>query len=91
MNIESLFDAYEADYEDDDLDGFEQDWNPVPHNSLVLNTRVIADGATTVAEVADMLRIYADYLDGLADEGYEVFQAIQNGTGYAFLPEAETK
>ena len=88
--LESLFDdpmSFDDDDEFDDL--FEEDYNSPPSNSLVINVRNIADGASNLAELADMLRIMADYADGLNEDGYVLYENIRDGNGFAYLPEAE--
>lgn len=86
--MDDMFDDV-ADYEDDD--DYEVIYSrAIPADSSVINTRTIANGATTLHELADMLRLYADHIEYMADNGYELFEDIVDGQGYAYkVPEDE--
>lgn len=44
------------------------------------------DGATTLAEAADQLRVYADELEALHDEGYVLRGPIADDYGFYYKP-----
>ena len=83
MRIDDLFDNYEdlSDMEDEDL----FDLNRIESTSkgVVVDSRHIMDGATSLSEAADMLRLYADHLDALDAEGFQLYETIAGGSGYA--------
>jgi hypothetical protein len=85
--LDDLFDDPYSYDEDDDFETVEYKF--IPANSQVINVRTIADGASTLTELADLLRIYADHIDTLADAGYQLYEDIADGQGYAFKEEEE--
>lgn len=74
-----------------DLDGFiVQDEDDFDNGGLDVETvavhaQFILDGASTLTEAADAARAYADFLDGLVDNGYELTAPIQDDRGFATL------
>jgi hypothetical protein len=48
-----------------------------------IESRYMLDGATTLAEAADLARIFADYLEELEANGYELVEVISQGKGKA--------
>lgn len=46
------------------------------------------DGATTLAEAAQKAREFADWLQGLHDEGYVLREAVADDYGSCYKPEA---
>lgn len=77
LDVQSLFDdlMVEDDLEVDSLDV----------KTVRIQAQFILDGATTLSEAADAARAYADYLDDLADDGYELSSFIQDDMGFASL------
>jgi hypothetical protein len=89
-SVDSMFDDPLSFDDDDEFDSFyEEDYDGPPYNSLTISVRNIADGASNLAELADMLRIMADYADSLNEDGYILYENIRDGSGFAYLPEGE--
>lgn len=78
--IESLFDSFLIEDEDDI-----QSLGSLDVNTVIVRARYILDGASSLEDAADMARAYADYLDGLKDQGYELVNMIQDDKGLAAI------
>lgn len=52
---------------------------------LVIRGKWILDGSDTLAEAAEMARAYADFLEGLAADGYELRSTIDDDYAVAQL------
>ncbi len=50
---------------------------------IVLRAKWAMDGAETLAEAAQLLRIFADELDALADAGFHLMGPIDDDYGFA--------
>lgn len=57
------------------------------HPDSPVRAKWIMDGATTLAEAATQVREFADYLDGIAAEGYELLDKVEDD--YANIYKAE--
>lgn len=84
MIMDKLFDNYEDLEEFDDDDEF-FDISRIESKSkgVVVNIQHIIDGATTLTEAADMTRMYAEFLDSLENEGFQLYETVRDGSGYA--------
>lgn len=76
--IDDLFDSFIISDEEEDLDTLDVE-------TVAVRAQYILDGASTLEEAADMARAFADYLDSLADNGYELVGMIQDDRGMASL------
>lgn len=90
MNTDYLFD--DPELLDDDDDFLEEDdySSSVDYDNpcqFVVKIHHLADGATSLAMVADMLRDYANFIDTMHDDGYRLASPIANGQGFAYLDE----
>ena len=75
--------------DDADLTGFsmydEDDYTDENDGSTVVSGNGIFDGADTLEEAADLARAYADFLDELRINGYELDNTVENDYGFAQL------
>lgn len=75
----------------DELFGFsfireeDEDFDTLDVESVAVRAQYILDGASTLEEAADMARAFADYLDSLAENGYELAGMIQDDRGVASI------
>lgn len=69
---------------DDDFDSYSEVRN---YNSKSFSVKLtkMTDGLGTLALVADTLREYAEFLDSMYDEGYQLSTPIIDGIGFAYL------
>lgn len=75
--IDDLFDSFLLE-EEEDIDTLDV-------QSVAVRAQYILDGASTLEEAADMARAFADYLDSLAENGYELTGMIQDDRGVASI------
>ncbi len=84
-----LFDDY-AQYEENDLDDEllddNDDYDTFESNPyhFVIKIHNLADGATSLTMVADMLRDYSNFLDSMVEDGFIMSGAVSNGSGFAY-------
>lgn len=71
-----LFDSFMIEDDDD---------NEIDYGFVVIKAQYILDGASSMLEAADMARAFADYLESLSDDGYELKAPIQEDRGIAFV------
>lgn len=50
---------------------------------MAIESRYMLDGASTLAEAADLARAFAEYLEELEANGYELIEIISQGKGQA--------
>jgi hypothetical protein len=60
-------------------------------SELLISSEFILDGASTLEDAAEMARNYADYLEDLANEGYELMGTISQGKGHITLEPVEVE
>lgn len=48
-----------------------------------IETRYILDGASNLSQAAELARTFAEYLEGLEADGYELVEVISQGKGIA--------
>lgn len=75
--MEELFDSFLLDSAED------EDFDTLDVETVAVRAQYILDGASTLEEAADMARAFADYLDSLAENGYELTGMIQDDRGVA--------
>jgi hypothetical protein len=80
-DIESLFDSFLLEDDEEEFDGTDS----LDVHSFPVRGQFILDGATTLQEAADMARAFADYLDMLEDQGYQLVDTIQDDKGFAAI------
>jgi len=80
IKMDELFNAFLLD-DEEGFDGSES----LDVNTVVVRAQYILDGASSLGEAADMARAFADYLDGLSEDGYELVEMIQDDRGFASL------
>lgn len=74
----------------DDEDDYEEVYSSVdtgldnPHQFPV-RIHALADGATSLDMMAEMLRDYANFLDAMHEDGFQLSGPIKNGQGFAFV------
>lgn len=80
-DIESLFDSFL-------LEGDEEEFGTtdlLDVTTFPIRAQYILDGASTLEDAADMARAFADYLDALREQGYELVDMIQDDKGFAAI------
>lgn len=55
-----------------------------------IESRYVLDGASTLSEAAELARFFAEYLENLEAEGYELTDVISQGKGRASQDIVET-
>jgi hypothetical protein len=65
-----------------DNDFIDEDDN---ESSFVIRGKWILDGSDNLLAAAEMARNYADFLEGLYEDGYELVGTIDNDYGFAKL------
>ena len=81
-DIESLFDSFLLDGEEEEDFGTT---DLLDVTTFPIRGQYILDGASTLEDAADMVRAFADYLDALKDQGYELVDMIQDDKGFAAI------
>lgn len=81
-----LLDDGDADEDEEIIDDFYYDEDDVGDVEIV-RAKWTIDGATTLAEAAEMSRGFAEYLQQLHDEGYVLVQPIEDDYGFYTKPE----
>lgn len=66
----------EYDYKDEDDDEFFD-----PENEYLWRCKWVADGATTIAEMAEKLRAEADWLDAMERSGWVLVSPVEDDYG----------
>lgn len=79
-NLENLFDSFLLEEEEDYTNSDQLDIETV-----IVRAQYILDGASSLEDAADMARAFADYLDTLAENGYELVSIIQDDRGLATI------
>ena len=79
-DLDNLFDSFLLVDEEELEDGDQLDVK-----SIVIRSQYIMDGASTLEEASDMLRAFADYIDSLNENGYELTSMIQDDRGFVTL------
>ena len=72
----NLFDQEDED-QDDLVDEYENE------SAFAIRGKWILDGSETLLEAAEMARAYADFLEQLHEEGFELRSAIEDDYGFA--------
>lgn len=57
-------------------------------DGFVIKAKWILDGASTLEEVAEMARLYAEYVETLIAQGYELRSPVVDDYGYAVPKES---
>jgi hypothetical protein len=87
-NLNNLFDNIDL-LDADETDGFLYDGDDAEtqddETSYVIRGKWILDGADTLADAAEMARAYADFLEELSAQGYELRSTIDDDYGFAKL------
>ncbi len=80
---ECLFDdpeLYDLDMDEDE----ENDLLTLESNrTIAIEMSSLGAGVSNLFELVDVIREYADRLESLADDGYELKGSIRNGSGHA--------
>jgi hypothetical protein len=72
-------DARHDDDSDDDLDD---------ENEEIIRAKWVMDGASNLKQAASQLRLFADELESLESEGWELTGPVQDDYGFIRKPEA---
>jgi hypothetical protein len=82
-NFNDLLESLDMTDEVDEVDEFAvEDDN---ESTFVIRGKWILDGADNLVEAAEMARAYADFLEGLASDGYTLRASIEDDYGFAQL------
>lgn len=57
----------------------------IADDDQIIRAQWCMDGATTLAEAAEMLRTYADWLESKEYEGWRLRNTIEDDYGYVYL------
>jgi len=80
-DIQSLFDDFEEVYMRDEVEELIDQEEDID-SSFSIRAKYILDGATSLEEAADMARAYADYLEQLAEQGFQLAYAVEDDYGF---------
>jgi len=75
MSLALEFDNFKENYDEDDL---------------VLHTKWILDGASSMEEVIELARSFVGYLEELERNGYNLLNVVDNGNAVFTLNEVDT-
>jgi hypothetical protein len=64
-----------------DISGYLREYHDM--GEILLRAKWAMDGAESLAEAADMLRLFADELDALAAAGFHLMAPIEDDYGFA--------
>jgi hypothetical protein len=70
-----------------DQEPLEDDPDDEEDNDEIIRAKWIMDGAKTLPEAAAMVREFANYLDSLTAEGYELRAEVNDDYGFIYKPD----